>query len=190
MPSHPLKFAFITVAFCLTGCAAMITNSEPDEAALLQVGTTAAELAKRLGTPLSSVDVVPRIQAVELWERDREVSLLLPRESATTMADYAFKGRLDKQRRVGQAGFDSFMTLGLAEIVLIPKALWERVSQQELQLSVWFDANGRAVAYKWSELPPAQSGKAAKPNLTLKQSANDGPSSPISSNLSPQKPTL
>jgi hypothetical protein len=51
---------------------------------------------------------------------------------------------------VAQAGFDSFMTLGLAEIYLIPKALWERTTDENLQLTVWFDANGRALAYKWA----------------------------------------
>ena len=41
----------------------------------------------------------------------------------------------------------------LAEIYLIPKALWENVSDEDLQLIVWFDGQGRALAYKWTALP-------------------------------------
>jgi hypothetical protein len=44
------------------------------------------------------------------------------------------------------------MTLGMAELFLIPKALWERTVDEELELTVWFAADGRALAYKWSEL--------------------------------------
>lgn len=62
---------------------------------------------------------------------------------------FAFKGRLDSKARAGQAGFDSFMTLGLAEIYLIPKALWERSTDEDLQLTVWFDAAGQALAFQW-----------------------------------------
>jgi hypothetical protein len=41
------------------------------------------------------------------------------------------------------------MTLGLAEIYLIPKALWERYTDEDLQWTVWFDAAGQALAFKW-----------------------------------------
>jgi hypothetical protein len=30
--------------------------------------------------------------------------------------------------------------------------LWERVTDEDLQLTVWFDAEGRALAYKWAAL--------------------------------------
>ena len=64
---------------------------------------------------------------------------------------FAFKGRLDSKARAGQAGFDSFMTLGLAELYLIPKALWERTVEDDLQLTVWFSADGQALAYRWDQ---------------------------------------
>jgi hypothetical protein len=44
------------------------------------------------------------------------------------------------------------MTLGLAELYLIPKALWERFTDEELELTVWFNANSEALAYRWA--PP------------------------------------
>jgi hypothetical protein len=65
---------------------------------------------------------------------------------------FNFKGRLESKARAGQAGFDSFMTLGLAELYLIPKALWERFTDEELELTVWFNANNEALAYRWA--PP------------------------------------
>lgn len=138
---------------CLIGCAAMITKSEPDEPTLIQAGTTEAQLTQRLGSPIRSMTVTPPRQALALWESDHEVSLLRPHEIVLAESTFSFKGRLDKNRRVAQAGFDSFMTLGVAEIYLIPKALWERVTDEKLQLTVWFDAEGRALAYKWSALP-------------------------------------
>lgn len=71
---------------------------------------------------------------------------------AVSVSVFKFSGRLGKDSRAVQASFDSFMTLGLAEIYLIPKALWEHVSDEDLQLTVWFDAESRAVAYKWATL--------------------------------------
>ena len=139
--------------WCLAGCAAMITKSEPDEPAVIQAGTTEAQLSQRLGAPIRSANLSPPARARTLWEGDHEVSLLLPDEVAHAESVFLFKGRLDKNRRVAQASFDSFMTLGLAELYLIPKALWERSVDQELQLAVWFDTEGRAVAFKWSARP-------------------------------------
>lgn len=79
----------------------------------------------------------------------------LPASLAIAVSESVFKfnGGLDKNSRAAQAGFDSFMTLGIAELYLIPKALWERVSDENVRLTVWFDAEGRALAYKWTALP-------------------------------------
>jgi hypothetical protein len=152
MPTLRLRLLAAVALPCLVGCAAMITKSGPDEADLIQAGTTEAQLTQRLGLPIRSVSLTPPRQALALWESDHQVSLLLPHEIALSESVFSFKGRLDKKGRVAQAGFDSFMTLGLAEIYLIPKALWERVTDEDLQLTVWFDAEGRALAYKWAAL--------------------------------------
>lgn len=128
----------------------MITKSEPDKPELIQAGTTEEQLVQRLGPPIRSAGLTPPRQALTLWESDHQVSLLLPHDVASSEEVFRFKGRLDKQRRVAQSGFDSFMTLGLAEVYLIPKALWERATDEELQLTVWFDANGHALAFKWA----------------------------------------
>lgn len=143
----------LSLAACLSGCAAMITNSEPDISDVIQAGTTDTELRQRLGPPIRSVPMTPPRSAHELWVRDHDVAVLLPQEIVTTESVFEFKGRLNKQGRVAQAGFDSFMWLGLAEVLLIPKALWERMTDEELRLTVWFAADGRAVAYLWSPLP-------------------------------------
>ena len=139
----------LVVLPCFAGCAATITKSEPDEPELIQAGTAEGQLAQRLGPPIRSAPMTPPREALALWERDHQVSLLLPHDIAVSESVFRFKGRLDKQRRVAQAGFDSFMTLGLAEIYLIPKAVWERTTDEELLLTVWFDADDRALAYKW-----------------------------------------
>ena len=62
---------------------------------------------------------------------------------------FAFKGRLESKARAGQAGFDGFMASGLAEIYPMPKALWERLVDEDLQVTVWFNADDQAVAYGW-----------------------------------------
>jgi hypothetical protein len=151
------QLLMLAASLCLAGCAAMITKSEPDEPELIQAGTTEAELAQRLGSPIRSAVLSPSRQALSLWQSDHEVSVLLPQETAVSESVFLFKGRLDKKRRVAQAGFDSFMTLGIAELYLIPKALWERATDEELQLTVWFGGEGRALAFKWSPLPRSSS---------------------------------
>lgn len=46
--------------------------------------------------------------------------------------------------------FDSFKTLGLAKIVLTPKALLERANESGSALLVWLDSSDRVIAYKWA----------------------------------------
>jgi hypothetical protein len=138
----------------LGGCAAMITKSEPDQPEIIRDGSTRVELIERLGQPIESSKMAESKKAVTLWESDHSVSLLRPNDPAAEVSSFTFKGRRDKQARVAQSGFDSFMTLGLAELFLIPKALWERAVDEELKLTVWFGSDGRALAFKWSALKP------------------------------------
>ena len=151
-----------SLAFCLLsalalqglfGCAAMITKPGTDEAALIHAGTTQAELIQSLGPPTRTGEISPPRRALDLWENDHQVSLLVSRDTAVSESVFRFRGRLGKDSRAVQASFDSFMTLGLAEIYLIPKALLERTYDEDLQLTVWFDGGGRALAYKWDALP-------------------------------------
>ena len=151
---RPRRFDLpVTVALlCLGGCAAMITKSEPDQPEVIREGTTQAELIQRLGQPVQSDAMDPPRKALSLWESDHSVSLLRPNEDAVAVSSFIFKGRREKQARVAQSGFDSFMTLGIAELYLIPKALWERAVDEELKLTVWFSTDGRALAFQWSAL--------------------------------------
>ncbi len=153
MPALVARMLWGLAALCCAGCAAMITKSEPEVPQFIQVGTTHTQLAQRLGPAIRTGRIEPPRQALALSEIDRQMLLLLPRETALSKAVFDFKGRLDGKARAAQAGFDSFMTLGLAEVYLIPKALWERLTDEELELTVWFDINDRAVAYKWDPLP-------------------------------------
>jgi hypothetical protein len=137
----------------LAGCAALISRQGTDEAELLHAGVTAAQLSERLEPPIQVVTMSPPRSALELWESDHQVSILTPSQVAVSESVFKFSGRLGKHSRAVQASFDSFMTLGLAEIYLIPKALLERVSDETLQLTVWFDQDGGALAYKWSAPP-------------------------------------
>jgi hypothetical protein len=136
----------------LSGCAAQIIKSGVDESKVIYAGVTEIQLTERLGQPISKVLVTPNCPAIQMWERDHQVSLFEPNTVTASEAVFRFKGRLDKDARAGQAGFDSFMTLGLAELYLIPKAIWERSWGEDLQLKVWFSVDGRALAYKWSPL--------------------------------------
>ncbi|MCX7199173.1 MAG: hypothetical protein NTW37_14655 [Proteobacteria bacterium] len=129
----------------------MILKSAPDEPEVIQAGTTEAEITKRLGSPIEATRLESPARALDLREKDRHVSVSTPGGVAVSKSVFAFKGRLESKARAGQAGFDSFMTLGLAEIYLIPKALWERLIDDDLQLTVWFNAVGQAVAYKWDQ---------------------------------------
>lgn len=142
---------------CLVACAAQIQRSGTDSAELIHTGTTEAQLVQRLGPPIRSGNLVPPRPALALWEGDHQVSLLVRQDTAVSESVFGFRGRLGtKASRATQASFDSFMTLGLAEIFLIPKALWELVSDEDLQLTVWFDGQGRALAYKWDALQKQQ----------------------------------
>ncbi len=142
---------------CLVGCAALITGPGTDVDELIHVGTTEDRLVGRLGPPIRKGEVAVPVQAIQLWEKDHAVSLLSPRDTAVSESIFKFAGRLgSKEARAGQAGFDSFMTLGLAEIFLIPKALWERTVDEDIELTVWFNSGGQALAYKWSPKPKQQ----------------------------------
>ncbi len=141
----------VVLAFLfLNSCAAQIIKSGVDESKIIYSGVTETQLRERLGQPTSKALVIPNRPVIEIWERDHEVTLFEPNTVTASEAVFRFKGRLDKDGRAGQAGFDSFMTLGLAELYLIPKALLERASGEDLQLKVWFSGDGRALAYKWS----------------------------------------
>lgn len=96
---------------------------------------------------------LPLLADRELGDEDGWVAVLHPQAIAVAERVFAVKGRLDKDRRAGEAGFDSFMTLGLAEIVLIPRALLERVIGGDLQLTVWIDDIGPVLAYKYTAPP-------------------------------------
>jgi len=136
------------ICLCLAGCAAQITRPGTDEAELVNAGRTRAQLIERLGAPLQTRDLpTPRL-AINLVENDRGIALLAPKKLAASQATFHFKGRLDMKSRAVQASFDSLMTLGLAEVFLIPKALWERFTDENVLLTVWFDAEGWSVAYK------------------------------------------
>lgn len=143
---------FLCVSACFAGCAAMIHNSAPDVPTMIRAGSTLADLRARFGEPVRSTRLEPPTPAQRIQGNDRTVSLLAPNELASSSSVFNFKGRLESKARAGQAGFDSFMTLGLAELYLIPRALWERFTDEELELTVWFNANSEALAYRWA--PP------------------------------------
>jgi len=136
---------------CFSGCAAFIFQSTPDEPKEISYGTTEAEISKRFGQPIQSNRLDPSILAQNIVKNDPPVVILNFNELVISTAVFQFKGRLDSKARASQAGFDSFMTLGLAELFLIPKALWERNIDEDLELTVWFSASGQALAYQWRQ---------------------------------------
>lgn len=140
----------VFISVCCAGCAAIIIKSAPDEPKVILSGTT-EEITKRFGLPIKSTRLESPAQAQSLRSNDHPITVLNSNELAVSYAVFAFKGRLDSKARAGQAGFDSFMTMGLAELYLIPKALWERTFDEDLQLTVWFSAAGQAVAYQWDQ---------------------------------------
>jgi hypothetical protein len=157
MRTLPRRFFCAIALPHLVGCAALITRSGTDEADIIYAGVTQAQLSQRLGPPLRAGEISPAHPALAFWESDHQVSLLAPAELVVSESVFRFSGRLGKNSRAVQASFDSFMTLGLAEIYLIPKALWERLVDEDLQLTVWFDGAGRALAYKWAALQQPRS---------------------------------
>jgi hypothetical protein len=154
MPFRLLTVLMTFGLLLLGGCAAIITKSEPDQPEVIREGSTRVELIQRLGQPIESAKLAEPRKAVTLWESDHSVSLLRPNDTALEVSSFVFKGRRDRQARVAQAGFDSFMTLGLAELFLVPKALWERAVDEQLKLTVWFGSDGHALAFQWSALKP------------------------------------
>jgi hypothetical protein len=158
----------LSAAFGLAGCAALIMGSGPEEREIIHAGSTEAQLIERLGPPIRVQKMAPAQRAWDLREQDNQVSLLVhpsygfdvdkgstaipPPDMAVSAAIFRYSGKIGKDPRAGQAGFDSMMTLGLAEIYLIPKALWQRATDEPLQLTVWFDDAGHALAYKWAVL--------------------------------------
>jgi hypothetical protein len=148
-PAYLIAMTFILI--CFAGCSAMIRKSVPDEPSEIASSATQEEITKRFGSPIASTRLEFPIQGQRLKVPEPRINLLNSQELAASKTVFAFKGRLDSKARAGQAGFDSFMTLGLAELYLIPKAIWERSTDEDLQLTVWFSSNGQAVAYQWDQ---------------------------------------
>jgi hypothetical protein len=168
MTSRRRRLVLVSALLSLSGCAALITGSGTAEDQIIRAGTTELELIHRLGPPLSKIAISPARKAWDLRQDDAQVSMLVypasgfdanngsypipPPDTVVSESAFRFRGRVGKDNRAAQPGFDSFMTLGLAEIYLIPKALWERAREDDAQLTVWFDSSGRALAFKWAVL--------------------------------------
>ena len=129
----------------------MMLQSAPDQTQWIQTRSTQADITQRFGQPIQQLRLASSTPAQSLQSQDPSLTVLNPEGLADTQAIYEWKGRLDSKTRAGQAGFDSFMTLGLAELYWIPKALFERTFDEILQLSVWFSASGEIVAYHWKQ---------------------------------------
>jgi hypothetical protein len=168
MTSRRHRWVLVSALLSLSGCAAMITGSGTAQVQVIRAGTTELELMQRLGIPLSQRTISPARRAWDLREDDARVSLLVypadgfdvkrgsypipPLDTVVSESALRIRGRLGEDNRAAQPGFDSFTTMGLAEIYLIPKALWERACADDAQLAVWFDSSGRALAFKWAVL--------------------------------------
>jgi hypothetical protein len=168
MSAALLRLTLTSALMSVAGCAALITGSGTAEDQIIHAGMTKFELVQSLGPPLSTKALAPARRAWDLREIDPQISLLIhpgdgfdakqgnlvipPADMAVSESSFRFRGRVGKDNRAAQPGFDSFMTLGLAEIYLIPKALWERAREDDALLTVWFDSSGRALAYKWAVL--------------------------------------
>jgi hypothetical protein len=169
MPSSLLmRLALAFACVAVGGCAALIIGSGTAEEEIIKVGTTEAQMTRRLGAPIRRDAVSPAKPAWDLRASDPQVRLLIspeygfdnvkgsypmpPPDLAVSESVFRFGGRVGKDNRAVQPSFDSFMTLGLAEIVLVPKALLERARENGYLLTVWFDSQGRSLAYKWEPL--------------------------------------
>jgi hypothetical protein len=160
-----LRLALAFACVTLSACAALITGSGTPEDQIIRTGMTETQLSQRLGPPIRNETVSPARAVWDLRESDPQVRLLVypeygfdpakgsypirPPDLAVSESVFRFSGRVGKDTRAVQPSFDSFMTLGLAEIFLVPKALLERARQDDSLLTVWFDSQGRALAYKW-----------------------------------------
>jgi hypothetical protein len=165
---HRLVYLSAVAALIFGGCAALSTGSGTVEDRIFHAGTTELELIRRLGPPMSEKTISPARRAWDLRADNAQISLLVypsagfdankgsypipPPDSVVSEAAFRFWGRVGKNNRAAQPSFDSFMTLGLAKVYLIPKALWERASEDDAQLTVWFDSSGCSLAYKWAVL--------------------------------------
>ena len=148
------RVATILAMALLSGCSALIAATGTPEEELIQAGDTSEQLASRLGTPA-------RVQALPVPVRTDELRRELPNVSrlpdrrgllvaqALVTSDYSYTGRLKRKEDVVAALGLSAMTWGLAEVILIPAFIAERLTAKTYELRVWFDANDTAVAYVW-----------------------------------------
>jgi hypothetical protein len=83
MHSRRLAFQLLVAGLAVSGCAAMITKSEPDKPDPIREGTTKNDLTQNLGPPLQSAEIGLPVRAQALWETDHSISLLRPNEVAT-----------------------------------------------------------------------------------------------------------
>lgn len=156
------------IAIFLSGCSAVILATGTDEETIIHRGSTEAELEKTLGVPIT-MEIIPSPERVwDLRLVERPINLFVrpslqvnesgkkywvyPESRAHRKAQYKFVGRLRRIHDSGEATSLALMTFGASELLTIPVAVSERANDQTHILTVWFDENSVAAAYKWTRV--------------------------------------
>jgi hypothetical protein len=154
------KAILMTVSLNLCACSAAIIAAGKNEEEFVQPESTIVILEKTLGTPETIVELSPPVpieslskEGANLLKISSSKSELSPENQlqesyAIEKAFFKYKGNVQLKHDVGDAIGANLMTLGIGELFLIPAAVNERVTDSEFLFIVWFDLNGKAIAYR------------------------------------------
>jgi hypothetical protein len=154
------KAILLMASLSLCACSAAIIATGKNEDQYVQPESTLDNLEKTLGKPEKIVEISPPVPIESLSSEGIKLLKIISNNTKLTpdnhlhenyaieKAYFKFKGNVQLQHDVGDAIGANLMTLGIGELFLIPAAVNERVTDREFLFVVWFNQNGKAIAYR------------------------------------------
>ena len=145
----------------------MVASIGTEEDHIIHRGSTKSSISSILGSPVEQAQLaVPQL----CWDFARsirstkllveptyvrndmgQVTLVPPPQLIHSRANFLFHGVLQGEHDVGESISLSLMTLGMWEL-LAPAMLVDKLEKRDYVLTVWFDSQESALAYKWALL--------------------------------------
>jgi hypothetical protein len=163
------KIIPILLLVILPSCSALILSVGDNETEILFQGATMKTISQHFGPPVEKIKLVPpQPVSIRLVPPENSIGYsstqtqLLTREISTINAlyfcTYKYKGRIERKYDKGQVFSLAIMTLGINELFAVPYSLKEQTQRPDRthKISVWYDNDENAVAYRWVEIRPEE----------------------------------
>jgi hypothetical protein len=150
-----------------------------EETSILFQGATMETISQHFGTPVKkiklappkpvSAELIPPIKNNEytsidtqlfikqVWDENQQL-VVYPEIYAFYLYTYEYKGRIERKHDKGSVLAPALMTFGVTELFAIPYSIKEQTLRPGRThiVSVWYDENKSAIAYRWVEIRPKE----------------------------------